>query len=90
MCVRVRVCSHVAVAMSGFRERERGERKGDVENREKGRSERSTQRGEREEMRMSQSTDEAEGLERREPKCTRLSLAFPAAELHIYTGLPLS
>lgn len=41
-------------------------------------------------MRMSQSTDEAEGLERREPKCTRLSLAFPAAELHIYTGLPLS
>lgn len=29
-------------------------------------------------MRMSQSTDEAEGLERREPKCTRLSLAFPA------------
>jgi len=34
-------------------------------------------------MRMSQSTDEAKGL-RGETKSTRLSLAFPAAELHIY------
>lgn len=41
-------------------------------------------------MRMSQSTDEAEGLERRKPTSTRLSLAFPASQLHIYTGLSLS
>lgn len=35
-------------------------------------------------MRMSHSADEAQGLERKAPRSTRLSLAFPAARLHIY------
>lgn len=79
MCLCVCLCVALTRCCGNVRP-VREERERDVENREREADERGALREERgEEMRMSQSTDEAEGLDRREPKSTRLFLAFPAA-----------